>query len=176
LPGSRSSQRQAWLRKGGSEPIVRCTLRAIWLLVPDGSGPFSASHEPSHQFTHGSCDFAPNGATVKRSCLRNRGDSGQRPIRSDSPGGMATTIKRPERLAVRSNHERSTLWALGKHVGSQTWADGPGYVNRWAFGSESHKNTHRNASQRCPTGRHQFMIDGQMRRICFPGRCPGLTC
>ena len=52
---------------------------------------------------------------------------------------MATLTKRPERPAVRSHPERSTLWASGKHVGSQTWADGPGSVNGWAFGPESHE-------------------------------------
>jgi hypothetical protein len=47
-------------------------------------------------------------------------------VRAIGPGRMGTTGKRPERPTVRSNHERSTLWASGTHVGSQTWADGPG--------------------------------------------------
>ena len=75
--------------------------------------------------------------------IRAKGPSVQiaRAIGAIGPGGMATTIKRPERPAVRSDHERSTLWASGKHVGLQTWADGLGYVNGWAFGPESHDKT-----------------------------------
>ena len=73
------------------------------------------------------------------------GISAQRAIRLPSLGQRPRKVtpqrKRPEGpvVCLRTRSKRPTLWALGNDEESQTWADGPGYVNGWAFGPESHE-------------------------------------
>lgn len=98
--------------------------------------------------------------------------------RAIGPGSIATRHQRPEGPTVRNANKRPTLRASGKQDGSQSWADGPGYANGWAFGPESLKNTQENTSQRNPV-RVRVQTADQPGATIFRIRrfsCPRLIC